>query len=109
MIKAGLYLKLLWVLKTPLIFLLDNYYTLFSGNLNMNYRQYRSETFDCDDYAFEYKGRAGHGVGLVFGNYKGTPHAWNVALTVNGIFQVEPQNGMIFKRDKDYIPIVVIM
>ncbi|GAI74979.1 unnamed protein product, partial [marine sediment metagenome] len=37
------------------------------------------------------------------------PHCWNVALTNEGIYQVEPQNGYIFKKDKKYGALMVII
>jgi len=112
------YLKLAWALKTPFILLLDSYYR-FTGKGILSRLAYKldekwvKDYFDCDDFAWLYKALASklqlNGVGFVIGRYDGGLHAWNVALTNEGIYQVEPQNGVTFKWHKEYRPLLVII
>jgi len=55
---------------------------------------YAAEVHDCDDFAFGLKGAAGHGVGVA----TNLLHVWNVVLSENGVWQVEPQNGRLVNR-----------
>ena len=108
-------LKLIKSLRTPFIFLLDKRYKEAKISQIMKYmtsRPYVPDFFDCDDYAWLFKSKAIErgitGVGFVIGFYKFRLHAWNVLLG-DEIYQVEPQNGIAFKRNKNYIPLVVII
>lgn len=94
-------------------------------NGNDNYRLYFTRRFEqkdlskvggCDDYAWLMKALANHehinGVGFVIGWVKwvgGGLHAWNVGLTDKGVYQLEPQTGMIFRRQGQYRPLLVIL
>ena len=109
--RLQLYIKIAWQLKTPFVLLLDNNYRsidpktiqLLLGRIGMNYTEDYS---DCDDFAWYYKGLASkegiNGVGFVIGRSVGGVHAWNILLTSDGIYQLEPQNGNIFHHDKRY-------
>jgi len=67
---------------------------------------------NCDDFAWVFKGAASvnqfNCVGLVIGWWHGL-HCWNVALTEQGVYQIEPQTGEIFTWKKGYVPLFVIL
>ena len=119
MTALKLYFKLLWYFKTPFIILLDLKYKLASlawdipTILNLSeYGTYTKDYYDCDDYAFNLKHEANekqlNSIGVIVGWCNGW-HMWNVAVCDMGIHQIEPQNKMIFKKLKGYIPLVVIV
>ena len=112
------YFKLAWAYKTPLIFMLDcRYETTTIKRLGMFCNDmpdltYIPELRDCDNFGFIYKGitdRQTNAVGLVIGRVPAGLHCWNVALTDDGPYQVEPQTGWIFKKLKGYRPLVIII
>jgi len=112
----SIYFKIAFALKTPFIWLMDSQYeTISKAKLtelccNMPDLSYIPETRDCDNFAFIYKGiadRTTNAVGIVVGKVAGGFHAWNVALGEDGIYQVEPQNGLIVHEG--YRPLVVII
>ncbi len=104
------YFKIAWACKTPLVFPLDLRYKLVAlAVLKVIASEIRG-TFQYLEWRFkaEASKRKENGVGLVIGWHR-MPHCWNVALTNEGIYQVEPQNGYIFKRDKKYRALIVII
>ena len=112
------YFKVAWYCKTPLVFLLDRRYKPISKDiLHFFYRKmpdldYIPELRDCDNFAFIYKGiadRQTNVVGMVVGKSPSGLHCWNIALTDEGIHQLEPQTGQLFKKRKGYRPLIVIM
>jgi hypothetical protein len=79
--------------------------------------QYVSQSFDCDDYAFAFKGLVAlHGrklhelqtsvcIGIAWGRFTWIPaspfHAVNWVLTRGGTFRwIEPQNGRLYPVDR---------
>ena len=114
-----LYFKLAWRLRTPFVFLLDKKYNLATPKLlkdiqrELSQEKYITDYFDCDDYAWLFKALANrvkvNGIGFVVGKSIGGWHAWNVALKKDGVYQIEPQTGYTFKKDKGYKPIAVII
>ena len=113
-----LYFKLAWQLKTPFILILDSRYrvlpfSMINGLCKIIDVEYETDYFDCDDFAWMFKAEAIkrriNGVGFVIGRYSGGLHAWNVALTNSGVFQVEPQTGHIFGTDGHYRPLAVVI
>jgi len=112
------YLQILWALKTPVIFFNDNQYypclidDVYRFQGEMPEIPYRRDIGDCDNYAFALKGiadRSTNAVGIIIGKHKGKAHAWNIALTVSGIWQMEPQTDLIFKHGDDYSPMIVLI
>ncbi|MBA7545333.1 hypothetical protein ES705_37699 [subsurface metagenome] len=113
------YFKIAWACKTPLVFPLDLKYKpitlallkVIASEIRKTF-QYLEDVSDCDDAAWRFKAEASkrkeNGVGLVVGWHR-MPHCWNVALTNDGIYQVEPQNGYVFKKDKKYRALIVII
>lgn len=73
---------------------------------------YWEDYSDCDEYAWLFKAdsirRGLNGAGFVIGRHRGY-HAWNIILTEYGIRQVEPQNGTVFKKLKEYRALGVIL
>ena len=113
-----LYFRLAWFLKTPFILLLDTHYKPIPIDMIAELCKaiglvWGEDFSDCDDFAWLFKAeaikRGLNGVGFVIGRLWGKGHAWNVALTDYGIFQVEPQNAMTFQRDKTYRAWLVII
>lgn len=115
-----MYLRVAWACKTPFILPLDMKYKLLSKNeffdigvaLAADFK-YITDISDCDDAAWRFKAEASrrkeNGVGLVIGWMKGL-HVWNVAITEDGVFQVEPQNNvLVTKRKIRYWSIFVII
>lgn len=109
------YLKLAWALKTPFVLPLDlRYKAVTTPILNqiidtiVTSFSYTREFSDCDDAAWRFKGEASrireNGVGFVIGwaRWAMTAHCWNVLLMPDGIYQIEPQNGQVFEKDKQY-------
>ena len=98
---------------------LDLKYTLMSKteleNLLTEYQvkelYYHPEVFDCDDYAWVFKGMASRkklqAVGLVVGWRHGL-HCWNIAVTREGIYWIEPQTGR-YDLKGGYKPWLVII
>jgi hypothetical protein len=112
-----MWLKILKSLWTPLWFPLDKkYLTVTEAELKQMYldipkMKYVADTYDCDDFAFVFKGSAAfrtNAVGIVIGWHKGM-HCWNCANLKDRLIQIEPQNGLVFKHKKNYIPFMVIM
>lgn len=72
---------------------------------------YHPEIFDCDDFAWVFKGLAAErrrqAVGFVIGWWQGGLHCWNVAITETGLKWIEPQTGKINQRG--YWPWLVII
>ena len=70
---------------------------------------------DCDDFAWRFKAEASrrkeNGVGFIVGwaRWACCLHCWNDALCPDGIYQVESQTGLIFRKDKKYMALVVIV
>ena len=114
-----LYFKLAWHLRTPFVFLLDKKYNLATPKLlkdiqrELLQEKYITDYFDCDDYAWLFKALANrvkvNGIGFVVGKSIGGWHAWNIVLMADRVYQIEPQTGAIFKKSKDYKPVVVII
>jgi len=73
---------------------------------------YTKEVYDCDDFAWVFKGEASRrrlqAVGFVIGWRRGL-HCWNVAVTHAGVFWIEPQNGDTDLKGRWYIPWLVII
>lgn len=104
----------------PFVFLLDRGYhlgtarelaaciTAFKG---FGFK-YIPETFDCDDFAMNFKALASRvdfqTVGVVCGWHKGL-HCWNVALIDGGLLWIEPQTGEIDLRNRGYWPWLTII
>lgn len=114
------YFKIALALKTPFVFLLDIEYDLINKkHMGLFYKMmpdlsYIPNYMDCDNYAFIYKGiadRMTNSVGFVLGWAKWAQclHCWNIGICRNGIYQIEPQNGDIFKHKQGYRPILVII
>ena len=105
-----LFWKLLKKAKTPLILPLDFDYEVMNemelNNLIIEYDikelYYKAEIFDCDDFAWVFKGLASkrkiQPVGLVIGRRKGIWHCWNVVITEKGTYFIEPQTGRIVEK-----------
>lgn len=103
MTKLQAYLKLAWACKTPFVFCLDSEYYAFSHLDGLpSYGPYEPELFDCDDFAFALKGDMGHGMGIAIDR----KHAWNVALTANGVRHIEPQSGKIIPNRRALVVII---
>jgi len=111
------YFKVAWACKTPLVFLLDKKYETITKTLVRQFYNwmpslsYIPEQRDCDNFGFIYKGiadRATNAVGLVIGRTTGW-HLWNMALTKQGVEQIEPQNGKIVTKNKRYWAWAVII
>jgi len=113
--RVKTYCKIAWALRTFNVLLQDIVYYKCQVAMLQNIKvslAYQPETADCDNFAFIYKGAAdrfGNSVGIVYGMYNHKLHVWNMALTVDGIYQVEPQNNYIFKSDRAYKPMVVLI
>lgn len=126
MTSFKVWLKLALALRTPFIFRMDgDYKVLHHAELLSHYtgslsdREY-TPFHDCNAFAWLMKGRAYlkyiNTIGFVIGFVLWAKwwifpalHAWNVCITDKGVFQLEPQNGRIFKRDRRYIPLFVII
>ncbi|GAI17460.1 unnamed protein product [marine sediment metagenome] len=105
-----IYFTIAWSCKTPLVFLLDKKYETITKTLMRQFYNwmpslnYIPEKRDCDNFGFIYKGIADwttNAVGLVIGRTSGW-HLWNMALTKQGVEQIEPQNGKIVTKNKRY-------
>ena len=112
------YIKIAIAMRTPVVFLNDNNYYLCQLDELRTFQNsmpeipYRRDIGDCDNYAFALKGIADsktNAVGIIIGKHKGEAHAWNIALTVSGIWQIEPQTDLIFKKYADYQPMIVLI
>jgi hypothetical protein len=114
-----IYLKVARACRTPLVFLLDKKYREIPEKTLKEIAEHIKEKFvyindisDCDDAALLFKAAASerleNGVGLVFGRTPQGLHAWNVAVCVGKVIEVEPQSATIGKR-KGYWPWVVII
>ena len=111
--------KILLSLRTPLIFPLDLRYfivdspTILEQAEELRKYYYTPDTFDCDDFAWIFKALQNmnqiNSVGFVTGFAFGTMHAWNCAVCNDGVFQIEPQTGELFKYKKGYFPLLVII
>ncbi|MBW2559395.1 MAG: hypothetical protein JRE40_00925 [Deltaproteobacteria bacterium] len=93
------YLKVAYALRTPFVFLLDKTYIpaqreWVRHEAARTTKPYMAELHDCDDFAFEFKVKIGGSCGVVIGS----GHAWNMALCTDGVWQVEPQTGEMFKH-----------
>jgi hypothetical protein len=86
-------------------------------NIHPSNPAFRTEGFDCDDYAFVLKGNAclynrdvfklrhGMAVGIIWGNFNWMPHneyhAANWVITSDsGMWLIEPQNNQLFNFDQ---------
>ena len=121
MTALQVYLKLLAAFKTPLIAVIDLNYkattrqfidNLLAELLREN-NKYIVDYFDCDDFSFVFKAMASkrlvNSVGLVIGIRETIPHVWNVAICDDGVYQIEPQSGYVFRYDKIYKPKVIVI
>lgn len=116
-----MYLKVAWACKTPFILPLDMKYKLLSRDEFLNIGvalaeefKYLTDIADCDDAAWRFKGEASrrkeNGVGFVIGLMGRVLHTWNVAITEDGVFQVEPQDNVLVTKYKSrYWSILVII
>ena len=68
-----------------------------------NYKQYKKESFDCDDFALVLLGKLkNHFKGFAFGFGMSDSHAFNVFIdNEKQLWIIEPQNDKIFKYDKN--------
>ncbi len=118
MIQAWkVYFKAAWFFRTPIVFLMDKRYEMTTKELmkrfydQMPSLKYIPEIRDCDNFSFIYKGiadRTTNAVGLIVG-WTSVLHVWNMALTKQGIQQIEPQTGKIFTKKKGYHAFIVII
>jgi hypothetical protein len=91
---------------------------------NSGLRNYKrtSESFDCDDFSYVYKGAVSkhvyekkvgfpYAVGILFGSNKTGAHAINIFLDENADVKIlEPQNGTVIDgKDWDYKPYFMLM
>lgn len=111
------YFKVAWACKTPLVFLFDKKYETITKTLMRQFYNsmpslgYLTEVRDCDNFGFIYKGiadRRTNAVGLVIGRTS-VLHVWNMALTKQGVEQIEPQNGKIVTKNKRYRAWVILI
>lgn len=113
------YFKIVWVCKTPLVFLMDfRYKEVELGTLKAIASKikrsfgYLTDVSDCDDAAWIFKGEASrrkeNGVGFVIGLYKKGLHCWNMALSKDKVFHIEPQTGKL-DVDKSYHAFIVVI
>lgn len=116
------YFKVAWALKTPFVFLMDTKYVLLTPAeaqgayvRELCHLQHIPDFFDCTAFSWVMKGLAHqdkiNSFGFVIGWAKWAKalHAWNCILTSLGVFQLEPQQGRMFRRDRSYRPLFVIM
>ena len=112
------YIQIAWALKTPVVLMNDvTYFPCIYEDITsfldcMPELEYKPDIADCDNFAFIFKGIADtqyNSIGIVFGKFGGGLHAWNVAVTNRGVYQVEPQNKMIFKKHPEYRPMIVVI
>ena len=113
-----LYFRLAWLLKTPFILLLDTHYKPIPYRLIKELceaigLEWDENISDCDKFAWLFKAEAikkgYNGTGFVIGRVLGGWHAWNVALVEYSLVQIEPQNGMTFKKLRNYRAWLAIM
>jgi len=119
-----LYFRLLFSYRTPLLFLTDRVYQglpldAWKEQADVFFsRQYEKDLFDCDDFAWVAKAHFSkmkvNGIGLVFGTTHGwrfwrPRHFWNVLLTDDGFYYLEPQTREIFKKRRGLRAWFVIM
>lgn len=73
--------------------------------------KYIPEKYDCDDFAWVFKAKALEvnllGTGFVVGKGKGGLHCWNICVTIDNVYFIEPQTGKIV--DEGYWPFFAIM
>lgn len=115
--------ELLKTLHTPLLIPLDLKYTGTEKAMAEAVvaqiaipNSYIPEVNDCDDFAWRFKAdmasKKVNAVGLVIGvlwqGRNPVLHVWNVVSCAGILYQVEPQTGVFFKRDKKYWAIMVI-
>lgn len=96
-------------------YFLDGNYNVFKDQghlkrfINNNYRdfveekKYMKETFDCDDFSLLFKVMCNYyedinGVGIFF-DYD-TTHAYNIVVTNEDIYVVEPQNLSVMSKEE---------
>jgi len=95
--RYRVYLKVARACRTPFVFCLDRWYKpqdLESvKRFSVTPWTYRTEVSDCDDAAFAFKGKYGHGVGVACS----FAHCWNVVLS-DDVWHIEPQNGAMFRH-----------
>jgi len=111
-----LYFRLAWFLKTPFILLLDTHYKLIPYRLIKELCEaiglVYGEFTDCTAFAWVFKAlaykRGFNGIGFILGRHRGW-HNWNVALVKYSLCQIEPQNGVTFKKLEGYRAWFVIM
>ena len=94
--RYKVYLKVARACRTPFVFCLDRWYKPQSLEsvkpFSITPWEYRAEVSDCDDAAFAFKGKYGHGVGIACS----FAHCWNVVLC-DEVWHIEPQNGAMFR------------
>lgn len=117
--NAGdVYFRILGACHTPFVVLLDNEYTPMTLDKVMEFHEqiasaYEVDFNDCDDFAWLFKSVAIkhkiNGVGFVMGHTPNGLHAWNICITKDKVYQVEPQTGEAFENNHEYIPWLVII
>ncbi len=102
------YLKVVRACRTPFVFCLDRQYRLLEVGDVMRLAKafppwhYVPEVNDCDDAAFAFRAFGGHGIGIALSRR----HAWNIALCADGVWHVEPQNGIV-SRNKWALAVII--
>lgn len=112
------YLKVAWALKTPFVLLMDERYKLLSpiGAWDVyakKLKQIRYSAYhDCNAFAWVAKAFAYedgvNSFGFVIGLWNMRLHSWNCIVTPQ-VFQLEPQTGRMFVKDRRYWPWFVVM
>jgi len=101
----------------------DNNYRLFGMNDviqtikldRVNEMKYENDTFDCEDYSialmgFMRKMLKGIAFGMMWVNGPKGPHSINFFIDEDrDLWCVEPQNHMVFKLPKNYVPYFFIV
>jgi len=100
------YLKVALACRTPFVWCLDRNYVPVNiehvRHVMPRYGPYEPEVFDCDDFAFAFKGELGHGIGIAINRR----HAWNIALATDGVYHIEPQTGEVTQNKRATIVIL---
>jgi hypothetical protein len=98
----NVYFKCAWACRTPFVFCLDKNYRLLDVDNVVRLAKafppwhYVPEVNDCDDAAFAFKAFGGHGIGIALSR----KHAWNIALCMDGVWHIEPQNGAVSRKKR---------
>lgn len=99
-----------WLFDSRYYFISHEDWGMVFADVLLNMPRYTTQKFDCEDFALLVKARVSeryqlNTVAVIIGDSPGGRHGFNMFLSEQGLFLLEPQTGDVFEiGEKGYTP-----